>query len=69
MSQSAVLVATLAAAFVLYVAARGRLETYSAALLGPTSGGSGSKSGGGLGSKVKKGAEIAGTAAKVAEFL
>lgn len=68
MSQSAVLVATLAAAFVLYVAASGRLAVYSAALLGPVKSSGGSK-GGGIGGTVKKGVEIGKTAAEVAAFF
>lgn len=47
MSQSAVLVASLVAAFVLYVAARGRLETYAAAVLGQVAPPKSSGSGGG----------------------
>lgn len=39
MSQSAVLVGLLAAGFLLYLAAKGRLPTYTAALWGPVTGG------------------------------
>lgn len=69
MSQSAVLVAALLAAFVLFVAARGRLASYGAVFVGqpaaqPGSGGSGS-SGGGLGGTLKT---VAGTAKTIGEI-
>lgn len=53
MSQSALLVGLLAAAFLLYVAAKGRLPVYTQALLGPapkqaSSGGSSSDGSNGI---------------------
>lgn len=63
LSQSTVLVGLLAAAFVLYVTAKGRLPAYTQVLLGPapkdTSGSGGSSSGGSGGSSGSGG--VAGT--------
>lgn len=69
MSQSAVLVAALVAAFVLYVAARGRLSAYTTAVLGsaPPAGGSGGGGGkGGIGKTVGQVADVAKTAGEIA---
>lgn len=72
MSQSAVLVATLAAAFVLFLAARGRLGVYGQALFGPkpqaSSGGTGG-SGGSTSDTISQIGQAVGTAAKVAAFV
>jgi len=65
-SQSSLLVGLLAAAFLLYVAARGRLPVYTGVLWGPASGGSGS---GGGGSSGGGGGFDVGTAVNIGEHL
>lgn len=65
MSQSAFTVAILLGGFILFLAAKNRLNTYSAVLWGNTKSAtpsSGSSSGGGLGSTI-------GTAIKIAPFV
>lgn len=70
MSQSSVLVATLAAAFLLYLAASGRLSVYSAAVLGPAKSSSGGgSSGGGIGGTISKGVGIAKDVGEVASVF
>lgn len=71
MSQSTVLIATLAAAFVLFIAARGRLGAYGAVFFGkPPSSGSGSGgSGSSAGGTLATVATIGKTVAEVAPYL
>ena len=63
MSQSAVLVGLLAATFLLYVAAKGRLPVYTAVLWGKQTSGSGSGGSGSGGSTAATVATVAKTAA------
>lgn len=68
MSQSAYLVGALLAAFVLYLAARGRLNTYAGVLFGAApSSGSTSGGGGGLLGTIGKVVGVAKTVGQVAE--
>lgn len=72
MSQSAVLVAALLAAFVLFVAARGRLASYGAVFTGKPAaepGSGGSSSSGGLGGTLKTVAGTAKTVGEISAFL
>lgn len=69
MSQSAVLVASLAAAFVLYVAARGRLAAYSTALLGPAPKPAGGGGGGGNGGIAGTGVSAGDVATVASAFI
>lgn len=66
MSQSAILVASLFAAFVLFLAARGRLGAYGQALWGAAPAQGGGSSGGSSGGGSTLG-QIAGTAKTVGE--
>lgn len=70
MSQSALLVGLLAAGFLMYLAAKGRLTTYTGVLWGPApkDNSGGSNSGGGK-SDTEKAAKTAATVAKYAPIF
>lgn len=70
MSQSSFIVGALLAGFVLFLAAKGRLGTYTSVLFGNTAApvGTAAKSGGGLSGTLKTIGSVAKTVATVAEF-